>query len=202
MAISPDSSTVRVISGTARGHRLHGPPSNSATRPTSDKVREAIFNVLGPVTELRVLDLFCGTGALALEALSRGASTALLVDADDRIVRVCQRNLDDCSLNSQAKCLTRDVRRVLEKGPTTFGGEFDLVLMDPPYSLGLEREAMELLHKHQWLSEGATLVVERATRDVFEWPALIASFASEPYEKEYGDTSVAFFFGYQKEKSV
>ena len=136
---------------------MHGPPSNSATRPTSDKVRAAIFNVLGPIEDLRVLDLFCGTGALAIEALSRGATHALLVDMDERVSRVCQRNLDECSVSSQAKVVLRDVRRVLEKGPKSFGGPFDLILLDPPYELGLEREALELLHKHEWMGEGACI---------------------------------------------
>ncbi len=165
-------------------------------------MREAIFNVLGPVTDLRVLDLFCGTGALAIEALSRGAQAALLVDADERIMRVCRRNLEECALESRAQCLQRDVRRVLEKGPDLYGGPFELVLMDPPYSLGLEREAIELLGRHGWLSDEAGMVVERATKDRFAWPSLTERFREEIYEKEYGDTSVAFFFGFEKDKPL
>ena len=160
-------------------------------------MRAAIFNVLGPIQDLRVLDLFCGTGALAIEALSRGAAHALLVDMDERVLRVCQRNLDECSVNSQAKVVLRDVRRVLERGPESFGGPFDLILLDPPYELALEREALELLHERGWIGEGACVVVERATRDVFDWPAMVASFRDPLYEKVYGDTSVAFFFGYE-----
>jgi 16S rRNA (guanine966-N2)-methyltransferase len=188
-----------VIAGSARGRTLHAPPSGAETRPTTDKVREALFNVLGPIDEYVVLDLFAGTGALGIEALSRGARSCLFVEASEKVCAVIRRNVDGCGFRDRSKVLARDVRRVLDKGAESMGAPFDLVLMDPPYAHGLEQFALEELVKpNGWLSEGASVVVERATRDVIAWSnAVRAAFSEEPYEKEYGDTTLVFWFGYR-----
>lgn len=190
---------MRVIAGSARGRTLHAPPSGAETRPTTDKVREALFNVLGPIDEYVVLDLFAGTGALGIEALSRGARSCLFVEASEKVCAVIRRNVDGCGFRDRSKVLARDVRRVLDKGAESMGAPFDLVLMDPPYAHGLEQFALEELVKpNGWLSEGASVVVERATRDVIAWSnAVRAAFSEEPYEKEYGDTTLVFWFGYR-----
>jgi len=190
---------VRVIAGSARGRTLHAPPSGAETRPTTDKVREALFNVLGPIDEYVVLDLFAGTGALGIEALSRGARSCLFVEASEKVCAVIRRNIDECGFRDRSKVLARDVRRVIDKGAESMGAPFDLVLMDPPYAHGLEQLALEELVKPSgWLSEGASVVVERATRDIIAWSdAVRAAFSEEPYEKEYGDTTLVFWFGYR-----
>jgi 16S rRNA (guanine966-N2)-methyltransferase len=188
---------MRVIGGSARGRRLHAPPAGAETRPTTDKVREALFNVLGPVKDLSVLDLFAGTGALGIEALSRGAARCVFVEASDRLCATITRNLDECGFAPSARVIARDVRRALEKPPATLGAPFDLALLDPPYAHGLEVLAVERLIREGWLSEGATLVVERSTRDRIEWaPQVLRTFVEAPYEKEYGDTTLVFFFGF------
>lgn len=189
---------MRVIAGSARGRKLHAPPSGVETRPTTDKVREALFNVLGPVDGASVLDLFAGTGALGIEALSRGASACLFVDASEKVCGTIRRNVEDCRFESNARVLARDVRRVLDKAPQGHGAPFDLVLIDPPYAHGLEQLALDaLVRTPGWLSEGATVVVERATRDVIAWSDTVrAAFEQEPYEKEYGDTTLVFWFGF------
>jgi 16S rRNA (guanine966-N2)-methyltransferase len=188
-----------VIAGSARGRTLHAPPSGAETRPTTDKVREALFNVLGPIDEYVVMDLFAGTGALGIEALSRGARSCLFVEASEKVCAVIRRNVDECGFRDRSKVLARDVRRVIDKGAESMGAPFDLVLMDPPYAHGLEQFALEELVKPSgWLSEGASVVVERATRDVIAWSdAVRAAFSEEPYEKEYGDTTLVFWFGYR-----
>lgn len=190
---------MRVIAGSARGRTLHAPPSGAETRPTTDKVREALFNVLGPIDEYVVLDLFAGTGALGIEALSRGARSCLFVEASEKVCAVIRRNVDECGFRDRSKVLARDVRRVIDKGAESMGAPFDLVLMDPPYAHGLEQLALdELVKPNGWLSEGASVVVERATRDVIAWSeAVRAAFSEEPYEKEYGDTTLVFWFGYR-----
>lgn len=190
---------MRVIAGSARGRTLHAPPSGAETRPTTDKVREALFNVLGPIDEYVVMDLFAGTGALGIEALSRGARSCLFVEASEKVCAVIRRNVDECGFRDRSKVLARDVRRVIDKGAESMGAPFDLVLMDPPYAHGLEQFALEELVKPSgWLSEGASVVVERATRDVIAWSdAVRAAFSEEPYEKEYGDTTLVFWFGYR-----
>lgn len=189
---------MRVIAGSARGRTLHAPPAGAETRPTTDKVREALFNVLGPVEDCAVLDLFAGTGALGVEALSRGARSCVFVEASDKVASTIRRNVEDCRFEAQAKILARDVRRFLEKGPDSAGAPFDLVLMDPPYAHGHEQRAMEaLVSSRGWLSEGATVVVERATRDVFAWSEpVLRAFGEPPYEKAYGDTTLVFWFGF------
>ncbi|MFO0561641.1 MAG: 16S rRNA (guanine(966)-N(2))-methyltransferase RsmD [Polyangiales bacterium] len=188
-----------MIAGSARGRTLHAPPSGAETRPTTDKVREALFNVLGPIDEYVVLDLFAGTGALGIEALSRGARSCLFVEASEKVCAVIRRNVDECGFRDRSKVLARDVRRVIDKGAESMGAPFDLVLMDPPYAHGLEQLALdELVKPNGWLSEGASVVVERATRDVIAWSeAVRAAFSEEPYEKEYGDTTLVFWFGYR-----
>jgi len=124
---------VRVVAGIARGRRLDGPPG-SATRPTADRVREATFNALGSLAAVEgatVLDLFAGSGALGIEALSRGAAAATFVDHDAKALTVVRRNLEATGLGDRATVLRTDA--------TTFaGGHFDLVLLDPPYAFGDE----------------------------------------------------------------
>lgn len=189
---------MRVIAGSARGRTLHAPPSGAETRPTTDKVREALFNVLGPIDDYVTLDLFAGTGALGIEALSRGARSCLFVEASEKVCAVIRRNVDECGFRERARVLSRDVRRALDKGPEAAGAPFDLVLMDPPYAHGLEQLALEaLVRTSGWLTDSASVVVERATRDVISWSDEVRqSFTEEPYEKEYGDTTLVFWFGF------
>jgi 16S rRNA (guanine966-N2)-methyltransferase len=118
---------VRVIAGSRKGHKLVA-PHGLDTRPTSDRVRENIFNLVGPVDDARVLDLFAGSGAMGLEALSRGAATADFVEADRQACRTIERNLDKLGLRG-ATVLCRDVLQLLATGSRTY----DLVLCDPPY---------------------------------------------------------------------
>lgn len=118
---------MRVIAGELGGRRLRA-PRGRATRPTSDRTREAIFAILGDVRDARVLDLFAGSGALAIEALSRGAARAVMVDRDLDAIRVMRENIDQLELGARATVTRADLRDEL---PT---GEFDLVFVDPPYA--------------------------------------------------------------------
>jgi 16S rRNA (guanine(966)-N(2))-methyltransferase RsmD len=117
---------VRIIAGAKKGHRIAA-PKGLATRPTSDFVRESAFNLIGPVDGATVLDVFAGSGALGLEALSRGAARATFVDADRDACRTINANLDRLKLHATVLC--RDVLRALASDPNTY----DLVLADPPY---------------------------------------------------------------------
>lgn len=124
---------MRVIAGTARGRRLSA-PEGTTTRPTSDRVREATFNALGSlgaVVDARVLDLFAGSGAMGIEALSRGAASATFVDADRRATRTVTANLEACGLAERAAVVTSPVDRFLAE----VGEErWDLAICDPPYA--------------------------------------------------------------------
>lgn len=165
----------RIIGGAARGRRLAVPPGGG-TRPTSDRAREGLFAtvtaVLGTLAGAAVLDLYAGSGAAGLEALSRGAARALFVESDVRAARVIRANLAALGLAGGAVVVGR-VQRVLERGPAG-GAEFDLAVADPPYAAGqAEVEAMlAALSRGGWLSPGALVAVERASRaGPFAWPA-------------------------------
>jgi 16S rRNA (guanine966-N2)-methyltransferase len=126
---------VRIVAGVAKGRRLVAPPG-STTRPTSDKVRAAVFNVLGQFFDGgRVLDLYAGTGAMALEALSRGYARATCVEADRRAAEALARNAEACGLADRVEILRDPVERALQRLPA---GAFDLAFLDPPWALGPE----------------------------------------------------------------
>ncbi|HEY6738529.1 MAG TPA: 16S rRNA (guanine(966)-N(2))-methyltransferase RsmD, partial [Actinopolymorphaceae bacterium] len=175
----------------ARGRRLTT-PSGRDTRPTSDRVREAMFTSLeamsGGLARLAVLDLYAGSGAIGLEALSRGARRVLLVENDRRAVRAIQRNLAVLGDLEGARLQQASVGR-LTKEPPPDRQPFDVVILDPPYALPQAAVGAVLtdLAANGWLAEDAIVVVERATRDGdFVWPG---GFEAEK-ERRYGDTTV------------
>jgi 16S rRNA (guanine966-N2)-methyltransferase len=170
----------RIIAGVAGGRRL-AVPAGRATRPTADRAREGLFGtvlaVRGPLDGARVLDLYAGSGAVGLEALSRGASDVLLVESDPRAASVIRRNIEALGLPG-ARLLTDRVERVLARGPDD-GPLRDVVFADPPYSVPDEQVHRVLASLHGdgarrggWLAPGALVVVERGTRGgEFAWPA-------------------------------
>ena len=164
----------RVIAGEAGGRRL-AVPGGRETRPTSDRAREGLFATIaalaGPLTGARVLDLYAGSGAVGLEALSRGAAHVLLVESGARASRVIRENVKALGLPG-AEVVTDRVERVLARGPA--GGPYDIAFADPPYALADDEVARMLtaLADRGWLVPGALVVVERATRSgPVSWPA-------------------------------
>jgi len=167
---------VRVIAGDARGHPLSAPPGRT-TRPTSDRVREALFSsVAGELPGAVVLDLFAGSGALGIEALSRGAAYAVFVDHDRRAVGTVLRNLAAVRLRARARVVQADAGRFsadplsalrVERGGGGPPGAFDLVLADPPYALALPAVLglLDDLAVAGALAGGTLAVVERERRD-------------------------------------
>jgi 16S rRNA (guanine966-N2)-methyltransferase len=165
----------RVIAGEAGGRRL-AVPDGRGTRPTSDRAREGLFativSLTGSLDGARVLDLYAGSGAVGLEALSRGAEHVLLVESGPRAARVVRDNIEAIGL-AGAEVVTDRVERVLARGPAS-AEKYDVVFADPPYALaGDEVSAMLLtLSDHGWLAPGALVIVERATRSgPVSWPA-------------------------------
>ena len=165
----------RVIAGEAGGRRL-AVPDGRGTRPTSDRAREGLFativSLTGSLDGARVLDLYAGSGAVGLEALSRGAEHVLLVESGPRAARVIRDNIEAIGL-AGAEVVTDRVERVLARGPDN-RRRYDVVFADPPYALaGDEVSAMlQTLSDHAWLAPGALVVVERATRSgPVSWPA-------------------------------
>ncbi|SEP51472.1 16S rRNA (guanine966-N2)-methyltransferase [Amycolatopsis saalfeldensis] len=173
------------MAGRAGGRRLKVPPKG--TRPTSERVREALFNALDVAGELdgaRVLDLYAGSGALGLEALSRGAADAWFVEADRRAADVLRGNVADVGLGGTVRAAPVEAV-VAAPAPT----RFDLVLADPPYAVDAAAlgRVLAALDEGGWLGEGALVVVERAARDgAPDWPAAF----TPTREKRYGDTAL------------
>ena len=169
----------RVIAGEAGGRRL-AVPAGRDTRPTSDRAREGLFatvsSILGPLAGARVLDLYAGSGAVGLEALSRGAAQVLLVESGALAARVIRQNIDAIGLPGAAVIADR-VERVLARGPDQApgpaGGRYDVVFADPPYAMADEEVTRMLarLADGEWLAPGALVIVERATRSgPVRWP--------------------------------
>jgi 16S rRNA (guanine966-N2)-methyltransferase len=163
---------VRIIAGTHRGQRI-GAPKGRETRPTSDRVRESAFNLIGPVDGAEVLDLFAGSGAMGLEALSRGAARAVFVEKDRDACRVIGENLDKLGL--RATVLPMDAVRAVEQERRAF----DLVLCDPPYDYDGSKLAP---HLAGLLTDDGVLVWESSSRE----PPPAAPGLSERTTRKYG----------------
>ncbi|MBW2060147.1 MAG: 16S rRNA (guanine(966)-N(2))-methyltransferase RsmD [Deltaproteobacteria bacterium] len=180
---------MRIIGGKYRGRRLIV-PRGLAVRPTADRVREAIFNILGPGVEGRkVLDLFAGTGALGLEAMSRGAIRAVFVDKRPEALAAINRNIDALGLKESTRILKIDLNR----GPGPLKNEakqFDLVFMDPPYCEDLIQRALSMMVRFR-LASPDTLVVAEYWRK--EDLSQISKNWSLTEERIYGQTKVVFF---------
>jgi 16S rRNA (guanine966-N2)-methyltransferase len=170
---------VRIVAGTHRGARIFA-PKGLDTRPTSDRVREAAFNLIGPVDGAAVLDLYAGSGAMGLEALSRGAASAVFVESDREACRTIGRNLEKLRLTG-AEVACRDVFRFLAAEQR----RFDLILVDPPYEL-LESVAVPLAtYLPPVLADDGLVVVESSARDEPDLPPLGARTS-----RRYGSTRV------------
>lgn len=177
----------RIIAGTFGGRRIQT-PKGDGTRPTSDRVREALFSSLeselGGFDGLRVLDLFAGSGALGLEALSRGATFARFVEASGQAASVVQRNIAD--LGASAAVSRVKAERWVVDGDADL---FDLVFVDPPYAMATDQvAALVAAVAEGFAADGALFVVERSTRDPFTWPAGVEALRS----KKYGETTLHY----------
>ncbi|CAN5449115.1 16S rRNA (guanine(966)-N(2))-methyltransferase RsmD [soil metagenome] len=181
---------MRIVGGTLKGHSLAG-PTGQGTRPTSDRVRESIFNILAHggarigIEGCRVLDVFAGTGAMGFEALSRGARFCHFIDDDTAARGVIRRNADALGVIGQCKIWRRDATRL---GPCAPLPPFDLVFADPPYGKGLGSKALASLVSGGWFAPGAILVVEEAKGAALALPPGVDIVD----QRDYGDTQVVF----------
>jgi 16S rRNA (guanine966-N2)-methyltransferase len=180
---------MRIVGGRLRGRTIVG-PKTSAIRPTADKLRETLFNILAhaygdPVTGARVLDLFAGTGALGLEALSRGAAFTLFMDEGAEARALIRQNVEALGLGGVSRIFRRDATRLGALHPLA---PFSLAFLDPPYGQGLAERALLSASAGHWLTPDAHVVVEEATDAAFAAP--------EAYEeierRSYGDSELVF----------
>lgn len=177
-----------MIAGEKRGLQLRA-PSGLRTRPTADRVKESVFAILTPLLgDAAVLDLFAGSGALAIEALSRGAKHAVLVEQDRRVAEVVERNLVHTGLAGTAKLLKMQASRAISILGRQ-GEQFALILMDPPYEQGLVVPTLQALSRARLCAPGGLVVVEHGYRE--EIPAIVENF-SRTRQEVYKDTRVSF----------
>ncbi|BCJ34743.1 DNA methylase [Actinocatenispora thailandica] len=177
----------RIVAGALGGRRL-AVPAGQSTRPTSDRVREALFSTLGTLLELpgaRVLDLYAGSGAVGFEALSRGCGYALFVESDPKAAAVLRRNAAQLGVGGAARIVAGPVARALERPPAQ---RYDLVFADPPYALPQETLTTVLAAvTADWLAPDGVLVVERSTRTAEpDWPEEITGRRG----RRYGETTL------------
>lgn len=178
----PAKGTVRIVAGARRGQRVHV-PRGVEIRPTGERVREAVFDVLGSVWGLTVLDLFAGTGALGLEAMSRGAGACVFVEQDRSVTVVLRANIEKLAYSESCRVVEADYRRAA-RGFIRSGEQFDLLFVDPPYRILAEVEAELAPMVGSLLSPQGVIVVEG--------PQSIRSAlgASPIFERDYGDTRI------------
>jgi 16S rRNA (guanine966-N2)-methyltransferase len=179
---------LRIIGGSLRGKNLAS-LSGSAIRPTADRLRESIFNIIAArVPNAVVLDLFAGTGAFGIEALSRHARAAVFIDNSRAAVTVINRNLEMCRLLDRARVILSDITRGLDRIPMP-QPRFDLVFMDPPYNRGFVRNGLDLLRRNPCLAPGHCMILEHSSHEPLP-------FDLEGYvlhdQRRYGKTLVSF----------
>jgi 16S rRNA (guanine966-N2)-methyltransferase len=174
---------MRIIAGSRKGHTIHA-PHGLDTRPTSDRVRENVFNIVGPLDGAKVLDLYAGSGAMGLEALSRGASRAVFVESDDAAARTIEQNLD--KLRLPGTVLRRDAVTALA-GEAGAGRKYDLVLVDPPYGMYPDIQPQLARYLPAVLADDGVLVVETDARVEPELPL------SQRTTRKYGSARITVY---------
>ncbi len=176
---------MRVISGRCRGTHLEAPEGMN-TRPTTDRIKETLFNMIAfDIPECEFLDLFSGSGAMAIEALSRGGKRAVLVEKDTKALACIEQNLEKTRLKAEAKvvaCVVFEAFKRLE------GEQFDIFFMDPPYALENIQTVLEILAKKKFLKEDGYIILERSTKTIVKLPQNLVLWK----EKQYRTTTLSF----------
>lgn len=188
-AVMDNRMAMRIIGGRAKGRRLTVPKGH-AVRPTAARVKEALFNILPhDFSEMTILDLFAGTGNVSIEALSRGATSAVLVEASARSVAAIRQNLHRLGLGERAQLWAVPAARAL-RSLARRGARFDFIFLDPPYDQGLVAASLRLIDLGHLLQESGILVAEHSAREELQarYGALVLND-----QRLYGDTRLSFF---------
>lgn len=179
---------MRIVGGNFKGRRL-STPSSDRIRPTTDRTRESLFNILSHKIEFkdaRVIDLFAGTGALGLEAVSRGAKYALFVEESAEGRGLLRSNIETFGLQGASKVWRRDATKL---GPIGQMSKFDIAFMDPPYGKGLGEGALEALRTGDWLTDDATIIVEESKGNLPQNPQGFELLD----QRSFGETEIGIF---------
>jgi len=182
---------MRIIGGEARGRPIHL-PGGCRIRPTADRVKKSLFDILHPVTGKLFLDLFAGTGNVGLESLSRGARFAVFVERDGRLVELMRKSLAQLGFSERAEVIAADAERGLGRLAQR-KERFDIVFADPPYDEGLIAETVKWLEKGNILAEGGIVVLQHSVREAIEGLPIRAMVVSD--QRRYGDTVLSFLKG-------
>ncbi len=179
---------MRVIAGKARGLKLNT-PKNDDVRPTTDRVKESLFNMINPyIMDSNILDLFAGTGSLGIECLSRGASKCVFVDKSKESIDIVKSNIKKARVESESIIINSDFKEAIRV--KIKNEKFDVVFMDPPYYKNLFIECLETIEESNILSEDGIIVVEHDTKEIL--PDEVKNL--EKYRtKKYGNTTITFY---------
>jgi 16S rRNA (guanine966-N2)-methyltransferase len=180
---------LRVVAGIVKGHKLKT-VKGMKTRPTSDMVKEALFNIIaGYVKEAEVLDIFAGTGSLGIEALSRGAKSAVFIDTDREAISVIRQNLESTRLANKAEIIKGDAFSVLDRLGSA-QRKFDIILLDPPYHKNFVNETLKIVQKHGIIKPDGIIAVERDEHD-----SVNEAFGTLKLvrDQKYGGTVLSFY---------
>ncbi|HBH88235.1 MAG TPA: 16S rRNA (guanine(966)-N(2))-methyltransferase RsmD [Syntrophaceae bacterium] len=189
---------MRIIGGDAKGRRIHS-PKRSKIRPTSDGIKESLFNILPEVSEKSFLDLFAGTGNVGIEALSRGASKVVFIEKNAVMANSIKRNLEEFGLSGKYEILTTEASkgiRQLQKRRE----RFDYLFADPPYEKGFIREIFQCIREGEMISSDGFVVIQHSIRENIEGTQTGTFVLTD--QRKYGDTLLSFFNNTVKEKGT
>lgn len=180
---------MRVITGTAKGRRLKT-PKGLTTRPTSDRVKESLFNIIGPqIAQAKFLDLYAGTGAIGIEAISRGADKSVFVEKKPQSARLIRQNLELTGLQEKAEILCLEANKAVRDLANT-GRRFDIIFLDPPYLQDLVNKSLIEIEQYKALASGGLIISESSRLDVL----LLQVGQLKLFRQErYGDTVLSFY---------
>jgi 16S rRNA (guanine966-N2)-methyltransferase len=178
---------MRIIGGKAKGRKLHF-PSDSKERPTSDFLREALFNLLGPLQNKTFLDLFAGSGSVGLEAASRGAQGIFFVEKNKNLVEVIKKNIQTCCLDINCRVIAGDIEFAL-RDLFRKKYEMDIIFADPPYHKGIVETTLKLVSKHNILREKGIIVIQHSIKETL---GELADNIYQTGQRKYGDNALTF----------
>ncbi len=180
---------MRIIGGRSKGRRIEVPPGQTL-RPTSDRIKEALFNILGPIEDFRFLDLYAGTGNVGIEALSRGAAEAVFVEKIPSLAAALRKNLDRLGFTGRYQILLLEAGKAIEQLAQR-GAAFDLIFADPPYREGLVKRTVRSLNAcPSILAASGTVILQHAAAEPLKLEGDTAFELEE--ERRYGDTTLSF----------